>query len=203
MRCSIGCLFAAVLSATPAAAQTVPGACLAEERGFDALIASLEAEGWTAVPPGDPLPEPAVERIALARTAFYATTDRGGATLPAIMDLQRRTVPGLARRVDTDTAKLRVLTRGDDAMTLNWSQPQQGRLGIVEVICRIASSEGAPATGTADGFEDASMRTLAEAPLRRVGIVALEPARLDGITTDGTTATIVETVTVLDGPSED
>ncbi|MEL7212709.1 MAG: hypothetical protein AAGK92_08615 [Pseudomonadota bacterium] len=183
--------------ATASQAMDAPEACLADERDFEALISSLEAEGWTAIAPGEAIPEKAVESIALARTVFYATTDRGGETLEEIMNLQRRTVPGFARRADTDLAKVRVLTRGDDAMTMHWMLPQAGRWGIVEVICRISSSEGTPATGTEEGFTDANMETLADTPLRRVGVVALEPALLTELTTDDTTREIIETVAVL------
>jgi hypothetical protein len=168
---------------------------MADEPGFEALLASLEAQGWQAVPPGEPLPGPAAERIALARTAFYATTDRGGYTLPEIMDLQRTAVRGYARRVDTEQSRLRVLTRGDDAMTLNWTQPQQGRLGLVEVICRVATTDGAPATGTADGFGPTVIETV-EAPLRRATFVALEPDLLSDLS-DARPVTIIETVSVL------
>ncbi|GIT91303.1 hypothetical protein JANAI62_17590 [Jannaschia pagri] len=189
------CFVTAMLS-LPAAAQTAPAACLADDRNFDSLLASLESEGWTALAPGAPLPDAAVERIALARTIFYASTDRGGSTLPEIMDLQRRTVPGLARRVDTDLAKQRVLTRGDAAMTFNWGKPQQGRLDIVEVICRIATPEGTPASGTDEGFGPSTFETLAEAPLRRVMVIALDPAPLSELTTDRATVSIVETVSV-------
>ncbi len=178
-------------------AQTAPAACLADERDFDVLMASLEADGWTAIAPGAAIPDAAVESIALARTVFYATTDRGGASLDQIMELQRRTVPGFARRADTDLTKVRVLTRGDEAMTMHWTYPQAGRWGIVEVICRISSAQGTPATGTEEGFVNASMQTLAEEPLRRVGIVALEPAQLAQLTTDKTTLAIIETVAVL------
>ncbi|MEL7301981.1 MAG: hypothetical protein AAFM92_16505 [Pseudomonadota bacterium] len=194
----LGALFAlSTAAATSAAAQTAPAACLADERDFDALMASLDAEGWSAIAPGAAIPEEAVESIALARTIFYATTDRGGASLDQIMELQRRTVPGFARRVDTDLTKVRVLTRGDEAMTLHWTFPQAGRWDIVEVICRVASAEGAPAAGTAEGFEGTSMETLQEKPLRRVGITSLEPAVLGDLTTDTTTRAIIETVSVL------
>lgn len=197
MKTIIASLLAAMLLSSTASAHTAPEACLAEERDFDQLLASLEGEGWTALEPGTALPEKTVERIALARMIFYASTDRGGATLPEIMDLQRRTVPGLARRVDTDLAKQRVLTRGDAAMTFNWGMPQQGRLDIVEVICRIATPEGAPATGTDEGFGASSFETLAEEPLRRLMVIALEPDRLAALTTDRTTLSIVETVSVV------
>lgn len=197
MRTMIVSLLAALLLSATASAQTAPEACLAEERDFDQLLASLEGEGWTALPPGAPLPGDAVERLALARMIFYASTDRGGASLPDIMDLQRRTVPGLARRVDTDLAKLRVLTRGDAAMTFNWGMPQQGRLDIVEVICRIATPDGAPATGTKEGFGASSFETLTEEPLRRLMIIGLEPDLLATLTTDRTTLSIVETVSVV------
>jgi hypothetical protein len=198
----LGVLLAATLLAAPAAAQTAPEACLADERDFDALLASLEGEGWAPLEPGAALPEDAVERIALARTIFYASTDRGGSTLPEIMDLQRRTVPGLVRRVDTDLAKQRVLTRGDAAMTFNWGLPQQGRLDIVEVICRIATPDGVPASGTDEGFGTSTFETLAEEPLRRSMTIALEPALLSDLTTDRSTISIVETVSVLN-PEED
>ncbi|WP_179378225.1 hypothetical protein [Jannaschia marina] len=197
MKRSIGILFVATLLAIPVHAQTTPEACLADERDFDALLASFESEGWTALEPGAPLPEDAVERIALARTIFYASTDRGGETLPQIMSLQRRTVPGLARRVDTDLAKQRVLTRGDESMTFNWGMPQQGRLDIVEVICRIATPEGTPASGTDEGFGPSTFETLAEDPLRRVMVIGLEPEVLSDLTTDTTTVSIVETVSVM------
>ncbi len=197
-------LLAVMLAAfgAPAAAQTAPQACLADERDFDVLLASLEAEGWMPLEPGAPVPADAAERIALARTIFYASTDRGGSTLPEIMDLQRRTVPGLARRVDTDLAKQRVLTRGDAAMTFNWGLPQQGRLGIVEVICRIATPEGETTTGTDEGFGPSTFEVLAEEPLRRLMAIALEPALLSDLTTDTATVSIVETVSVLN-PEED
>ncbi|MEL6916065.1 MAG: hypothetical protein AAFP13_16335 [Pseudomonadota bacterium] len=190
-------LLALSLASSGAAARSAPEACLADERDFNLLMTSLEAEGWSAIMPGEPIPEDAVESIALARTIFYATTDRGGASLDQIMALQRRTVPGFARRVDTDLTKVRVLTRGDEAMTLHWTFPQAGRWGIVEVICRIASAEGSAARGTEEGFEGTSMETLQEEPLRRVGITALEPALLTELTTDTTTRAIIETVSVL------
>ena len=183
--------------ATPSYAQGAPEACLADERDFGALVSSLEAEGWTAIAPGETIPAKTVESLALARTVFYATTDRGGASLEEIMQLRRRTVPGFARRADTDLAKVRVLTRGDDAMTMHWMLPQAGRWGIVEVICRISSSEGTPAAGTEEGFTDANMETLADEPLRRMGVVTLEPALLAELTTDATTREIIETVSVL------
>lgn len=202
MKKMIPSLLAAMLLSSIASAQTAPEACLAEERDFDVLLASLEAEGWAALEPGARLPDDAVERIALARMIFYASTDRGGASLPEIMDLQRRTVPGLARRVDTDLAKLRVLTRGDAAMTFNWGMPQQGRLDIVEVICRIATPDGAPATGTKEGFGASSFETMAEEPLRRLMVIALEPDLLTDLTTDRTTLSIVETVSVVNPDRE-
>jgi hypothetical protein len=201
-RRTVGVLVAAALFTASAAAQTAPQACLADERDFDALLASLEGEGWDPLEPGAPVPADAVERIALARTIFYASTDRGGSTLPEIMDLQRRTVPGLARRVDTDLAKQRVLTRGDAAMTFNWGMPQQGRLDIVEVICRIATPEGAPTAGTDEGFGPSTFETLAEEPLRRSMVIALEPALLSDLTTDSTTTAIVETVSVMNPEEE-
>ncbi|MEM9796154.1 MAG: hypothetical protein AAF919_06675 [Pseudomonadota bacterium] len=197
MKRPIMSLLAATLLAPPVLAQTAPEACLADERDFDALLASLESEGWSALEPGAPLPDDAVERIALARTIFYASTDRGGETLDAIMDLQRRTVPGLARRVDTDLAKQRVLTRGNATMTFNWGLPQQGRLDIVEVICRIATPEGDAATGTDEGFGPSTFETLEEEPLRRAMIIALEPEKLSDLTTDRSTMSIVETVSVM------
>ena len=194
---AVAAILALTSIATISHANDAPEACLADERDFGALVSSLEAEGWTAIAPGDAIPAKAIESIALARTVFYATTDRGGASLEEIMDLQRRTVPGFARRADTDLAKMRVLTRGDDAMTMHWMLPQAGRWGIVEVICRISSSEGTPAAGTDEGFTDANMQTLNEEPLRRVGVVALEPALLAELTTDATTREIIETVSVL------
>lgn len=197
MRRAIGVLLTATLLTAPAAAQTAPQACLADERNFDALLGSLEAEGWVPLEPGVPVAEDAVERIALARTIFYASTDRGGSTLPEIMELQRRTVPGLARRVDTDLAKQRVLTRDEAAMTFNWGMPQQGRLDIVEVICRIATPEGATATGTDEGFGPSSFEILAEEPLRRSMTIALEPVLLSDLTIDTSTVSIVETVSVI------
>lgn len=198
MKGIVGAVLCAVaLLGTSATAQSAPEACLADERDFDVLMASLQNEGWTSINPGDPIPEAAAESIALARMVFYATTDRGGASLDQIMDLQRRTVPGFARRVDTDVTKVRVLTRGDYAMTLHWTYPQAGLWDIVEVICRVASSDGAPATGTEEGFDGVEMVTLAEEPLRRVGVTALEPALLSALTTDQTTVAIIETVSVL------
>lgn len=197
MKTTIGTFLAAMWLATDASAQTVPAACLADERDFDVLLASLEDEGWSPLDPGTPVPDDVVERLALTRMIFYASTDRGGATLSEIMELQRRTVPGLARRVDTDLARLRVLTRGDAAMTFNWGMPQQGRLDIVEVICRIATPEGAPASGTDEGFGPSTFETLEEEPLRRLMIIALEPGELSDLTTDASTVSIVETVSVM------
>jgi hypothetical protein len=85
-------------------------------------------------------------------------------------------------------------------MTFNWGLPQQGRLGIVEVICRIATTRGEPAAGTAEGFGPTEIETI-EAPLRRVTTVALEPALLK-VLSDASATTIIETVSVLGGDDQ-
>ena len=82
-------------------------------------------------------------------------------------------------------------------MTFNWGMPQQGRLDIVEIICRIATPEGTTMTGTDEGFGPYTFEILAEEPLRRSMTIALEPVLLADLTTDTTTVSIVETVSVI------
>ncbi len=66
--------------------------------------------------------------------------DRGGEDVATLLDLQRRAVPGLFRRVDTDAARLRLHVRGDDVITIAETVAD----GRTERSCRLAL--GAAAT---------------------------------------------------------
>ena len=61
--------------------------------------------------------------------------DRGGEDIDAILDLQRRAVPGLFRKVDTDATRFRLYVRGDDVMTI--SEADAGD-GSTRRTCRLA-----------------------------------------------------------------
>ena len=148
------------LLAAPAAAQVA--ACQGA-LPFDDTVAALEEEGWTVHRAADPLPDAAVERLAWALAATYLGGDRGGETTEAIVALQRRSVPGLARKRDTDTTRSRTLLRGDGALILTDTQTGPGR---VERSCRIATDAPVPpgpGVSAVDGAAfDGAPRGLAE-----------------------------------------
>lgn len=119
---------------------------------FPQTIRLLEADGWTVHPPGAPLPPEAVDRLAWALALEYlGGGDRGGETPEAVVALQRRAVPGLARKVDTDATRSRVLLSADGAMILTETAL---RADAVERTCRIAS----------DGRVDGAGETEADLP---------------------------------------
>ncbi|WGH80091.1 hypothetical protein [Jannaschia ovalis] len=168
--------------ALPARADA-PEACLSPADDIGALVAALEAEGWTALPQGD-LPPEAADRLAWPFVAAYVLSDSGGQTIAQLYELQRRTVEGLTRRRDVPGSAIRLLTRSDGAMMVTVRDVAGG----VELRCRVALDGGARAPVT----------FLAEIPRRGEGIeivtTRLNPEKLSGvIDAPVTVAEIVET----------
>lgn len=155
-RLAVAALLGAVL---PAAAQFAP--CEGAEP-FEATLRHLEADGWSVHPAGRPLPADAAERLAWALAVGYLAGDRGGETPEAIVALQRAAVPGLARKVDTDATRSRVLTRDDGAMILTDTELRPGE---VERTCQVALDAAVTVPPGVLGFDgrtlDGAPRTLA------------------------------------------
>lgn len=124
--------------ATPAAAQPCA------EAAFEDALAALQSDGWEVA---ETLTDPQREALAWTRAITYVQGDTGGRSPEDILELQRQTAPGLLRRVDTDTTRSRVLTRGDEAMTLTETVTAPNR---VERRCRLATQApiDAPAIDT-------------------------------------------------------
>ena len=132
-RTALVAVAAAALLAAPAAAQI--DACEGAQPFAD-TVAMLEAEGWSVHPSGVPLPDAAAERLAWALALTYLAGDRGGETPEAIVALQRRAVPGLARKVDVGDGRARVLTSAEGAMIL--TETRTGPTSV-ERSCQIAT----------------------------------------------------------------
>lgn len=177
-RATRGAALVLAVLAAPAAAQGFD-ACTGDAP-WDATLAALEAEGWAVVPPGAVVPEAAVDRLAwLNVAAYYVDADTGGAQVTRLHEQQRMAVRGLARKVDTDATRARVLTRPDGALRLTRTTTLPGR---VEQLCLIALD--APALD-------------APAPLPE-GARALSPDALP----DGAPTTLIETRIVLTHESD-
>ena len=136
---------AAALLAAPAAAQPCA------EPAFADALAALETEGWTVA---EALTDPQRDALAWTRAITYIQGDRGGRSPEDILALQRAAAPGLLRRVDTDTTRSAVLTRGDEAMTLTETVTAPNR---IERQCRLATADPLPDTHPVDtsGWPDA------------------------------------------------
>ncbi|TFL19215.1 hypothetical protein [Jannaschia formosa] len=131
-------LLAALCLAAPAAAQPCA------EPGFDAALAALEAQGWTRA---EALTPAQADALAWTRAITYIEGDDGGRTPAEILELQRKAGAGLLRRVDTDSTRSAVLTRGDEAMTLTQTVTAPGR---IERQCRLATAAPVPGTDPID-----------------------------------------------------
>ncbi len=145
-------ILALSLTAGSAEAQVTPCAGTAP---FDDTLAALEADGWTiASEPGALAPH--IDRLAWTLMLPYLADD-GGEDIATLLDLQRRAVPGLLAKRDTDATRARVLIRGDGAMTLTETRTTPDR---VERTCRIARDATAgPGTIDTSTFPDAPALT--------------------------------------------
>ncbi|GFE63253.1 hypothetical protein [Litoreibacter roseus] len=133
-----------VLAASAGLAQSIDAtiaACHTKAAAVEDAVAALSGEGW-AVVDERPLPEIVAEQLVWPQLVFYFTGDTGGETLQAILDLQRKTVAGFARKVDIDQSKTRILTRTTEdqpeTLLLAWQAPTPNmRL----ITCRASLSE--------------------------------------------------------------
>ncbi|SFR40675.1 hypothetical protein [Litoreibacter janthinus] len=149
---------ASLLAATPLQALTLTEmsdsieACHLPHAEVDATVDALAAQGWVPVPQGDLAPE-IIELLIWPQVAFYATGDTGGEQIKAIVELQRKTVAGFAKKKDIPQSKTRILTRqiGTDveAALVFWLQPDPAQTNI---ICRFALSSTSLIGHTAGGF---------------------------------------------------
>jgi hypothetical protein len=114
------------------------------EPSFADALAALQAEGWTRA---ETLTDAQRDALAWTRAITYFQGDDGGRTPDEILALQRAAAPGLLRRVDTDTTRSAVLTRGDEAMTITETVTAPNRR---ERQCRIATAAPLPDTPLID-----------------------------------------------------
>ena len=133
-------VFASLLFITPAAAD-IATAC-AGTSTFPDAVTQLESEGWTVLTRDSDLTEAQVDALAWTLMTGYLAGDDGGEDIATLLDLQRRSAPGLLARRDTDTTKSRVLTDDDSVLTIVQTRTLPGR---VERICRFATTGNAAA----------------------------------------------------------
>lgn len=144
----LGAALLACLSAAPAAADAVSG-CLVPAGDLSETVGFLGAEGWTRV---DALGDPAAEALIWTYVAAYLGTDMGGASLPEIVALQRRTVAGLGRKVDSPASQTELMTRGTGAATEAMVATRVvGTDDLVEITCRFAFTDPAAALPEGEG----------------------------------------------------
>ncbi|WP_298260565.1 hypothetical protein [uncultured Litoreibacter sp.] len=126
-------------------------ACHLPHANVSDTVDVLAQQGWVLVPEGD-LSSDTIELLIWPQVAFYANGDTGGEQLKAIVDLQRKTVAGFAKKKDIPQSKTRILTRqiGADAeaVLVQWLQPTPS---TVNIICRFALSS---ASVTGQGSKD-------------------------------------------------
>ncbi|SFJ39746.1 hypothetical protein SAMN04488095_2739 [Jannaschia pohangensis] len=127
---------AATLTAHPSSAD-VTDAC-AVTAAFPEAVAQLEGEGWTVLTRDADLTPEQIDALAWTLMTGYIAGDDGGEDIATLLDLQRKAVPGLLLRRDTDTTRSRVLVQGNDALTLVQTRTIPGR---VERVCRLAATE--------------------------------------------------------------
>lgn len=106
---------------------------------IEATVSALANQGWV-LSEGDLSPE-TIELLIWPQVAFYATGDTGGEQIKTIVDLQRKTVAGFAKKKDIPQSKTRILTRqigmNTEAALVFWLQPDPATTNI---ICRFALS---------------------------------------------------------------
>ncbi|SDZ42308.1 hypothetical protein SAMN05444004_11416 [Jannaschia faecimaris] len=133
---AIAMVAASLLLSMPqtAFAGLAPAACLVPTNSIDTAVDALTIEGWRVLPDG-PLPEVVGDQLVWLYVAYYMTGDTGGETLSSILELQRRTVEGLARKRDITGSKTRLMTSDAGAMIVFWREPDQDH---IEYQCRLA-----------------------------------------------------------------
>ncbi|EPX81593.1 hypothetical protein [Litoreibacter arenae] len=171
-----------LLSTLPASAQTLTemsgsiDACHQPTANVDDTVTSLAQQGWALVPQGDLSPE-TIELLIWPQVAFYATGDTGGEQIKAIVDLQRKTVAGFAKKKDIPQSKTRILTRqiGSDteAALVFWLQPDPAQTNI---ICRFALSSASLSGQPTEDF--AAPRVVETSPTQRFAITPMNAASL-------------------------
>ncbi|MDQ2094712.1 hypothetical protein [Rhodalgimonas zhirmunskyi] len=132
-------LLAAAFAAGPVQAQvplsdlTFVPACTQVTGDVDVVTAALGKAGWKVA---SKLSDAMVEDIAWANSAYYFGGDTGGASLAQVLDIQRKSARGLARKADIPRSRTRVLTRGDDTLVLAL---RTSVLGEIELECRVTA----------------------------------------------------------------
>lgn len=111
---------------------------------FDVALADLQAQGWTRQTVPSAL-APWTDALAWTLMLPYLSGDGGGEGADTLLDLQRRAVPGLLRKVDTDTARARILTRDTSVMTLTQTRDT---LGQTTRSCRVSAATAMAPEGT-------------------------------------------------------
>ena len=175
----IACISTA-LAATSATALTLTemsssiDACFTKGE-VDSTVAALESTGWQRAP--RPLPEATAEQLIWPQALFYITGDSGGEALKSIVELQRRTVTGLAAKKDIPTSKTRILSRqlGDktESVLLLWQIPSPG---LISVICRFALSSAS--LSDPQGALATPYPKMDQAPNQTLNITSLNSAKI-------------------------
>jgi hypothetical protein len=197
-------LFASLMSAAPSLALTLTemsmsgsiDACHQPNANVDDTVGALVGQGWVQVPQGDLSPE-TIELLVWPQVAFYGTGDTGGETVKTIVDLQRKTVAGFARKKDIPQSKTRILTRqiGADAEAalVFWLQPDPSTTNI---ICRFALSSASLIGDTATDF--ATPQMVDASPTQSFSIIGMNTASLAAkIASPVTVSGVVETQTTF------
>ncbi|MEP3346581.1 MAG: hypothetical protein ABJN34_16130 [Litoreibacter sp.] len=129
-------------------------ACHLPHANVDDTVEALAQQGWMQAPESNLVPE-VIEQLIWPQVAFYANGDTGGEQIKSIVDLQRKTVAGFARKKDIPQSKTRILTRqiGADAEAalVFWLQPDPDATNI---ICRFALSSTTLIGHAAGGFAE-------------------------------------------------
>ena len=151
-------------------------ACHLPNANVDDTVNALAQQGWVQAPEGDLSPE-IIELLIWPQAAFYATGDTGGEQIKAIVDLQRKTVAGFAKKKDIPQSKTRILTRqigaDTEAALVFWLQPDPAQTNI---ICRFALSPHSLIGHTASDF--AAPQVVETTPTKRFAITPMNAASL-------------------------
>ena len=150
-------------------------ACHQPNANVDDTVNALAQQGWLRVE-GELSPD-IIELLIWPQVAFYATGDTGGEQIKAIVDLQRKTVAGFARKKDIPQSKTRILTRqigaDTEAALVFWLQPDPAQTNI---ICRFALSSASLVGHTATDF--ATPEVIEISPTQRFAITPMNAASL-------------------------
>lgn len=193
---------AAPVLATPYLNASV-NACLQPSGDVETIVSALASAGWSPIPAGEPASD-VIEQLIWPQTVAYFTTDTGGEALTAVLDLQRKTVRGFARKKDIPQSKTRILTRiaGDQLETVlvSWRQPAPRQ---TETTCRFAFSTATVAGNPAAAFDPQPQINLSEGAVQRsIAVVLLDQSGLAA--TSGAPVTVSATIeTTLSFPSKE